>query len=83
MIDANGHDEAKKGPATAIKAIRAKCLDCSCGSANEVRNCELVHCPLYKFRLGKNPNITRVMSDEQKDAARARLAAAREARETA
>lgn len=70
-------------PQTAIKAIRAKCLDCSGGSANEVRLCELKHCPLYKFRFGRNPNIKREMTDEQRQAAAARLAKAREAREVA
>ena len=70
-------------PQTAIKAIRAKCLDCSGGSSAEVKACELTHCPLYKFRLGKNPNIKREMSDEQRQAAADRLAKAREAREVA
>lgn len=68
-------------PQTAIKAIRAKCLDCSGGSSAEVKACELTHCPLYKFRLGKNPNIKREMSVEQRQAAADRLAKAREARE--
>lgn len=41
---------------TPIKAIRAKCLDCSCWQPSEVRNCTAVDCPLHPFRLGKNPN---------------------------
>lgn len=68
-------------PQTAIKAIRAKCLDCSGGSSAEVKACELTHCPLHKFRLGKNPNIKREMSAEQRQAAADRLAKIREARE--
>lgn len=40
---------------TAIKAIRAKCLDCCGGSAREVRACELCRCPLYPYRMGKHP----------------------------
>ena len=35
------------------KAIRAKCLDCCCGQANEVRNCPVTTCPLWTYRLGK------------------------------
>lgn len=38
---------------TRAKAIRLKCLDCSCGSANEVRLCPVTECPLYRYRLGK------------------------------
>ena len=39
-----------------IKAIRKHCLECSSGSAHEVKNCIITDCPLYPFRLGKNPN---------------------------
>lgn len=41
---------------TPIKAIRLKCLDCCCGSSHEVKLCTVTQCPLYLFRLGKNPN---------------------------
>lgn len=41
---------------TPLKAIRAKCLDCSCGSTNEIKLCPVVDCSLYPFRFGKNPN---------------------------
>jgi len=41
---------------TPVKAIRAKCLDCSAGSFHEVKECVIPDCPLYPFRLGKNPN---------------------------
>lgn len=43
---------------TPMKAIRAKCLDCCCGSSNEVRLCTIENCPLYSYRFGKNPNRT-------------------------
>lgn len=43
---------------TPLKAIRAKCIDCCCGSRKEVDACELSKCPLYEFRLGMdNPSI--------------------------
>lgn len=66
---------------TPMKAIRAKCLDCCCGSAKEVKLCEITTCPLHGFRLGKNPNIKpRQMTDEQRKAAVERLASARKAK---
>lgn len=51
---------------TPVKAIRAKCLDCCCGSAKEVRLCPVYGCPLYPFRMGHNPNIRRTYTDEQR-----------------
>ncbi|MFZ1081962.1 MAG: hypothetical protein WAO19_08550 [Candidatus Kryptoniota bacterium] len=39
-----------------LKSIRLKCLECSNDSTSEVRNCVITDCPLYEFRLGKNPN---------------------------
>lgn len=41
---------------TPVQAIRAYCLDCCCFQRNEVRLCTAVQCPLYPFRMGKNPN---------------------------
>lgn len=40
---------------TPMKAIRAKCLECSNGQYSEVRLCPAVNCPLYAYRLGKRP----------------------------
>lgn len=40
---------------TPLKAIRKKCLDCSCWQPKEVKLCSLTECPLYVFRFGKNP----------------------------
>lgn len=40
---------------TPIKAIRAKCLDCCCGSSNEVKLCTCTQCALYPYRLGHKP----------------------------
>jgi hypothetical protein len=42
---------------SALRAIRAKCLDCSAGSSAEVRRCEAVKCPLWPFRAGRHPWI--------------------------
>lgn len=58
---------------TPMKAIRAKCLDCN-STAHEVKLCPCTDCALWPFRLGKNPNIKKVMSEEQKQASRERMA---------
>jgi len=50
-----------------LKAIRARCLDCCCDQASEVRKCASVDCPSWPFRMGTNPfREKRVLTDEQK-----------------
>jgi hypothetical protein len=39
-----------------LKAIRRKCLECSCGQMAEVRLCHLQACELWPYRLGMDPN---------------------------
>jgi hypothetical protein len=39
-----------------LKAIRAKCLDCTCYQPAEVRLCPVTACSLWPFRFGRNPN---------------------------
>lgn len=64
-----------------VKAIRAFCLECCGGSPAEVRERTSSNCPLKPFRLGRNPyRSKREMTEEQKEAARARLQLAREAK---
>ena len=61
-----------------VKAIREKCIDCCAGQPNEVKLCPITDCPLYAFRLGKNPYRTkREYTDEQREAMKERLAKAR------
>ncbi len=60
---------------TPIKAIRANCLECCCGSAYEVKLCPIESCPLYPYRLGKNPYLPkRELTEEQRKAAAERFA---------
>ncbi len=33
-----------------LSAIRRKCMDCSGNMRNEVRDCRIKDCPLYKYR---------------------------------
>ena len=56
-----------------LRAIRLKCYDCSAYQINEVNNCSITTCPLYSFRLGKNPFLRREMTDEEKKEIRDRL----------
>ena len=58
---------------SALKAIRLKCLDCSCGSSNEVKLCPVQSCPLYPFRDGHNPFTKKDYTPEEKAALAARL----------
>ena len=63
---------------TPMKAIRQKCLDCSCGSSEEVKNCFAKKCPLYHFRFGykldENGNRRkRDLTDEQRQEMAERL----------
>jgi hypothetical protein len=58
-----------------LKALRARCLDCCCGNASEVRKCTAVECPSWPFRMGTNPfRQKRVLTPEQKLAMAERLA---------
>lgn len=67
---------------TPIKAIRAKCIDCSGDSAAEVRACDLEDCPLHPYRMGRNPNCKgRELTEEQKAVCAERLAKARKAKQ--
>ena len=40
---------------TPMKAIRRKCIDCSCGSSKEISLCPVQNCPLYDYRFGERP----------------------------
>jgi hypothetical protein len=57
-------------------AIRAKCIDCCCGSPTEVRRCGDLNCALWPFRMGSDPYRER-MGDDQRAAAAERLRAIR------
>jgi hypothetical protein len=57
-----------------MKAIRAKCLDCCCGNAAEVRKCVATDCALWPFRLASNPFRKRsVLSEDEKQRRTAQL----------
>ncbi|HHX66809.1 MAG: hypothetical protein WAO56_01215 [Miniphocaeibacter sp.] len=37
---------------TKQEAIKKKCLECSAGNKNEVANCEIKDCALWRYRNG-------------------------------
>jgi len=70
--------EYKKSP---LKAIRAKCLECSNYQHKEVTLCPVTDCDLFPYRFGKNPYLKkRVLSEEQKQVLVDRLKHARESK---
>lgn len=72
-LEALGHK-----PMTVLEALRARCIDCCAGSAQEVRKCTAVDCPSWPFRMGWNPwRERKEMSDEARAALGERLAVAR------
>ena len=60
-------------PMPVLKAIRAKCVDCSGGNRAEVADCLVRTYALYPFRGGINPWRARV-SEARREAARDVLA---------
>ena len=71
---------AEKNP---LKALRARCLDCCCGSPSEVRKCVSVACPSWPFRMGVNPfRQKRTLSEDRRRASAEHLAKLREGNQT-
>ena len=64
---------------TPLRAIRRKCLDCCCGSSQEVGLCPVHSCALHPYRFGRRPGTVK---REATPAQIERLKKAREARLT-
>lgn len=60
---------------TPARAIKYKCMDCSCWQRSEVRECAVPLCPLYPFRGWVG--ASRPLSEEARAANAERLAAMR------
>lgn len=41
-----------------LRAIRAKCIDCSGNELNGVRNCQAEDCPLFSLKMGRGSRKT-------------------------
>lgn len=48
---------------TPMKAIRQKCLECSCGSRKDTALCPIEKCPLYLYRFGKRPKVDKNIAE--------------------
>lgn len=77
-LRAAGHE-----PDSLLKIIRSKCIDCCGYELGEVRKCVATACELWPYRMGTNPFAKRELSEEQREAARQRMAEAREKRKAA
>lgn len=66
-------DQEVKENTNVLRAIRLKCYDCSSYQSNEVRDCIVTNCPLYPFRLGKNPFRKKELTDEKRNELRERF----------
>ncbi len=53
-----GHEQSPIG-----KIIRKKCLDCCGFQQGEVRKCVCTACPLWPYRMGKNPFVSAKCKD--------------------
>jgi len=40
-----------------LKAVKSHCLECTGYEYQETKNCTDLKCPLYPYRLGKNPQL--------------------------
>lgn len=56
-----------------LRAVLYYCYGCSSYQLSEVKNCTVTNCPLYPFRLGKNPFRKREVTDEERQKMRERL----------
>ena len=64
-----------------LKAIKCFCIECMGGQVTYVKECTSKTCPLYDFRMGKNPHNTRQFTEEQRQAMAERMRKMVEARE--
>jgi len=39
-----------------LRAIRQKCLECTCHHPSEIRECRITECTLWPFRFGSDPS---------------------------
>lgn len=43
-------------PLNRSAAVRAKCLDCCCDQQVEVRECHIITCAIWPYRMGRQPS---------------------------
>lgn len=52
---------------TPIRAIREKCLDCTCDQIKEIRECPTTECSLWPYRMAKRPSKLTIEAYESQD----------------
>ena len=52
---------------TPMKAIRLKCLQCTCEQFTEVRECPIKDCALYPYRMGHRPKKEKTDQEVKND----------------
>lgn len=57
------YDKAMSGHSLRA-AVSSKCLDCMCWQKNEVRDCDIVSCPLHPYRPYKGRSARQRASGE-------------------
>ena len=50
---------------TPMKAIRAKCIDCTLGQLQDIRECTVKKGPLYPYRMGRRPTDKEIIEYEK------------------
>lgn len=61
-----------------LKVIREKCLDCCSGSVSEIKDCSCITCPLWAFRMNKNPFRTNQFTEKKRSEIGRRLKESRQ-----
>ena len=89
--DFRGQIYYPKKAKTLLRSIKLFCKECMDMERSEpvthenielVRECHNPMCPLFDFRMGKNPFAQRTLTEKEKDVARTRFASALEAYKT-
>lgn len=74
-----GVEKGKENRISPLRAIRLNCIECM-GEHNPSK-CEITHCKLWPFRLGKDPyRKKRELTEQQKERLKDTLKKAREAK---
>jgi len=82
VVDKHGKEYYPKKATSPLKAIKLMCKECMGSDRRErlkqenvdmVRNCPDPMCPLFDFRMGKNPFLRGNMTEDQKKAASTRM----------
>lgn len=60
-----GWDFRVDPPLTPLRAIRKKCMECTCNAPTDIAKCTVTDCTLWPYRLGKRPRRKAVDDTEE------------------